>query len=165
MGEYEGYNPKEAKLQEFGKLSDTMEKEETKIEDGTDTSAEQLDRYLAAAAAFYHWRAQNPEPEDSPTDRETRGVLYLKFQRALNGSYYKEKADFALETALNYKNATDRRRKHLQHEDIREDVREAFTAQNAESREVAANWFDVTANCLRMPTERPQTPGQQENTP
>jgi hypothetical protein len=148
------HNSEEARLDEFGRLSDAMDEEETKIEEGTDTSAEQLDRYLTAAATFHHWHALNPRPE-MPGERESEGVWFVKYQRILNGTYQVEKANYALETAQYRKKEADEREIGILDPEEDEREKEKYRLWNAEDRTIAANWYRVTANCLEMPTARP----------
>src|SRR4051812_46346908 len=110
MGEHYGYSKaEEARLNEFGKLSGAMDEALDKIEEGEDTSAAQLDRYLSAASEYYRWLAHNPHPDHPLEERENSAQWHWRYSQLLSGSYHQEKANFALEQALLEKHHTDKR--------------------------------------------------------
>jgi hypothetical protein len=135
-----------------------MHQEEVRIENGEDTNAEQLDRYLAAASKYYKWVAQNPAPE-YPTEklaehREENTQEHWRYNQLLTGSYHHEKADFCHEQYLHYRGEAEKREADIASGE------QTLSAKNpaliAENRKKAANWLRMEASCLEMPTARPQ---------
>ena len=142
---------------------DAMHTEEVKIEEGQDTSAEQLDRYLSATSEYYKWVAQNPAPE-YPTEkraehREENTQTHWRYNQLLTGSYYHEKADFCHEQYL--VNRGDAEEREADIASGKKTPSETTPALIAQSRTKAANWLRTEANCLEMPDPRPPAPGQQ----
>lgn len=137
-----------------------MHQEEVKIENGEDTSAEQLDRYLAAASKYHKWIAQNPAPE-YPTEklaehREENTQVHWRYNRLLTGSYHHEKADFCHEQYLYYRWEAEKREVDIPSGE--QTLSAKSPALIAENRKKAANWLRTEANCLEMSEPRPPVP-------
>jgi hypothetical protein len=140
------------------RLLEKSRHERNQIEEGIDTSAAQLDRLLTADADFYRWCREHPSPDEDPEDEEDRGRDFLKTLKALNGSYYVEKANYCHEIYQFYRGRAAAAESELAKElgESRYPLRseEKYTASAQRNRQRAANWIRVEANCLAISLTR-----------
>jgi len=152
---------------DIDRLTADARQAEEQIENGSDTSAAQLDRFLAAEASYLHWSAQHALPTEpwegiETEEREEKGVQYLQIQKVLTGSYYKEKADYCNQMYQFHRGKAEEGEEKISAGLENPDHTSRLEARIARSRMWAANWLRTEANCLTMPEARPHPREQQE---
>jgi hypothetical protein len=148
MSETGGYMEEGFSSEEGQRLSEAVNREESKIIFRGDTNPKTLDTYLEAQFKAHQWGAHHPSTSVKDVEAEHHREEALKFRKILDGSYYTEKAKFCREQADRIFYLIDSER---------------TDEMGIKGRQQAARWLKIEASCLEMPAPRPPVAPTEEH--